>query len=151
MFSGDDFKHFLEASTTVYVKRKKKRSLQFVVATEKDVETSEFLSIYGRNCALHGSPNLIQGLQGSWQSLKIYFKNRQDEKKRGITRVITSFAPTKCYWRIVVEAFRLAHYNRRPIILSREVQTVVRLFLPGELTKHAASKETKVISNNMIR
>ncbi|CAI4220313.1 unnamed protein product, partial [Auanema sp. JU1783] len=38
--------------------------------------------------------------------------------------------------RIANEASRLAHYNKRSTISSREVQTAVRLILPGELAKH---------------
>merc|ERR1711925_41574 len=41
--------------------------------------------------------------------------------------------------RIAAEASRLAHYNKRSTITSREIQTAVRLLLPGELAKHAVS------------
>ncbi|KAG8430445.1 hypothetical protein GDO86_020585 [Hymenochirus boettgeri] len=37
----------------------------------------------------------------------------------------------------------LAHYNKRSTITSREIQTAVRLLLPGELAKHAVSEGTK--------
>merc|ERR1711934_1177043 len=36
--------------------------------------------------------------------------------------------------RIAAEASKLAHYNKRSTIASREIQTAVRLLLPGELT-----------------
>ncbi|KFZ61140.1 Histone H2B 5, partial [Podiceps cristatus] len=42
--------------------------------------------------------------------------------------------------RIAGEASRLAHYNKRSTITSREIQTAVWLALPGELAKHAVSK-----------
>uniref|UniRef100_A0A8C1EIX4 Histone H2B n=1 Tax=Cyprinus carpio carpio TaxID=630221 RepID=A0A8C1EIX4_CYPCA len=45
--------------------------------------------------------------------------------------------------RIAGEASRLAHYNKRSTITSREIQTAVRLLLPGELAKHAVSEGTK--------
>ncbi|XP_058840395.1 histone H2B-like, partial [Topomyia yanbarensis] len=48
--------------------------------------------------------------------------------------------------RIANEASRLAHYNRRSTITSREVQTAVRLLLPGELAKHAVSEGTKAVT-----
>uniref|UniRef100_UPI00358E3168 probable histone H2B 3 n=1 Tax=Myxine glutinosa TaxID=7769 RepID=UPI00358E3168 len=48
--------------------------------------------------------------------------------------------------RIASEASRLAHYNQRSIIASREIQTVVRLLLPGELTHHAVSEGTKAVT-----
>ena len=48
--------------------------------------------------------------------------------------------------RIAAEASRLAHYNRRSTITSREIQTAVRLLLPGELAKHAVSEGTKAVT-----
>ncbi|KAM4025505.1 LOW QUALITY PROTEIN: uncharacterized protein ACNLHF_025986 [Anomaloglossus baeobatrachus] len=48
--------------------------------------------------------------------------------------------------RISGEASRLAHYNKRHTITSREIQTAVRLLLPGELAKHAVSEGTKAVT-----
>ncbi|KFD63120.1 hypothetical protein M514_24707 [Trichuris suis] len=48
--------------------------------------------------------------------------------------------------RIGGEASRLAHYNNRHTISSREIQTAVRLLLPGELSKHAVSEGTKAVT-----
>jgi len=48
--------------------------------------------------------------------------------------------------RIATEAGRLARYNKRNTISSREVQTAVRLLLPGELAKHAVSEGTKAVT-----
>ncbi|TRY72717.1 hypothetical protein TCAL_01138 [Tigriopus californicus] len=48
--------------------------------------------------------------------------------------------------RIAGEASKLAHYNKRSTITSREVQTAVRLLLPGELAKHAVSEGTKAVT-----
>uniref|UniRef100_T1J4D8 Core Histone H2A/H2B/H3 domain-containing protein n=1 Tax=Strigamia maritima TaxID=126957 RepID=T1J4D8_STRMM len=39
--------------------------------------------------------------------------------------------------RIAAEASRLANLNKRATISSLEIQTAVRLVLPGELAKHA--------------
>uniref|UniRef100_UPI00398E5765 histone H2B 1.2-like n=1 Tax=Pristiophorus japonicus TaxID=55135 RepID=UPI00398E5765 len=44
------------------------------------------------------------------------------------------------------EASRLAHYNKRRTISSREIQTAVHLLLPRELAKHAVSEGTKVVT-----
>uniref|UniRef100_A0A0D3G8L7 Histone H2B n=1 Tax=Oryza barthii TaxID=65489 RepID=A0A0D3G8L7_9ORYZ len=44
------------------------------------------------------------------------------------------------------EAARLARYNKKPTITSREIQTSVRLVLPGELAKHAVSEGTKAVT-----
>jgi histone H2B len=48
--------------------------------------------------------------------------------------------------RIAAEASRLAHYNKKRTITSREIQTAVRLLLPGELAKHAVSEGTKAVT-----
>ncbi|KAJ6735098.1 HISTONE H2B [Salix purpurea] len=37
-------------------------------------------------------------------------------------------------------------YNKKPTITSREIQTAVRLVLPGELAKHAVSEGTKAVT-----
>uniref|UniRef100_UPI00398EB03E histone H2B-like n=1 Tax=Pristiophorus japonicus TaxID=55135 RepID=UPI00398EB03E len=47
---------------------------------------------------------------------------------------------------IAGEASRLAHYNKRCTISSREIQSAVRLLLPGELAKHAVSEGTKAVT-----
>ncbi|XP_057534522.1 histone H2B.9-like [Amaranthus tricolor] len=44
------------------------------------------------------------------------------------------------------ESSRLAKYSKKPTITSREIQSAVRLVLPGELAKHAVSEGTKAVS-----
>lgn len=48
--------------------------------------------------------------------------------------------------KIAAEASRLSRYNKKPTITSREIQTAVRLVLPGELAKHAVSEGTKAVT-----
>ena len=48
--------------------------------------------------------------------------------------------------RIAGEASSLAHYNKRSTITSREIQTALRLLLPGELAKHTMSEGTKAVT-----
>merc|ERR1712078_777463 len=48
--------------------------------------------------------------------------------------------------KISTEACRLALYNKKPTITAREIQTSVRLILPGELAKHAVSEGTKAVT-----
>ena len=40
----------------------------------------------------------------------------------------------------------LASYSKKSTISSREIQTAVRLILPGELAKHAISEGTKSVT-----
>ena len=53
--------------------------------------------------------------------------------------------------RIAAEASKLAHYNKRSTITSREIQTAVRLLLPGELAKHAVSEGTKALNISLLK
>ncbi|GLJ42494.1 hypothetical protein SUGI_0880750 [Cryptomeria japonica] len=48
--------------------------------------------------------------------------------------------------KLASEAARLARYNKKPTITSREIQTAVKLALPGELAKHAVSEGTKAVT-----
>lgn len=48
--------------------------------------------------------------------------------------------------KLAMESARLARYNKKPTITSREIQTAVRLVLPGELAKHAVSEGTKAVT-----
>lgn len=48
--------------------------------------------------------------------------------------------------RIALEASKLVRFNKKKTLSSREVQTAVRLLLPGELSKHAVSEGTKAVT-----
>tara|TARA_B110000285_G_C14824305_1_gene467968 strand:+ start:416 stop:658 length:243 start_codon:yes stop_codon:yes gene_type:complete len=48
--------------------------------------------------------------------------------------------------RINLEAGKLVSNNKKHTLSSREVQTAVRLLLPGELAKHAVSEGTKAVT-----
>ena len=50
------------------------------------------------------------------------------------------------FQRITGEASCPVHYNKCSTITSREIQTSVRLLLPGELAKHAVSEGTKAVT-----
>ncbi|XP_065868268.1 histone H2B-like [Euphorbia lathyris] len=44
------------------------------------------------------------------------------------------------------ESSRLAMYNKKPTITSREIETAARLVLPRELARHAVSQCTKAVT-----
>jgi histone H2B len=48
--------------------------------------------------------------------------------------------------RIAAESSQLAKANKRSTIQSREIQTSVKLLIPGELSKHAVSEGIKAVS-----
>ena len=45
----------------------------------------------------------------------------------------------------------LSSYSKKSTISSREIQTAVRLILPGELAKHAISEGTKSVTSTLPR
>ncbi|XP_078060477.1 uncharacterized protein LOC144486291, partial [Mustelus asterias] len=82
-------------------------------------------------------------------SIYIYKVMKQVHPDTGISSkamsIMNSFV-NDIFERIAGEASRLAHYNKRSTISSREIQTAVRLLLPGELAKHAVSEGTKAVT-----
>ncbi|EME77616.1 uncharacterized protein MYCFIDRAFT_53931 [Pseudocercospora fijiensis CIRAD86] len=59
--------------------------------------------------------------------------------------ILNSFV-NDIFERVASEASKLAAYNKKSTISSREIQTSVRLILPGELAKHAVSEGTKAVT-----
>ncbi|KAF7325840.1 Histone H2B [Mycena kentingensis (nom. inval.)] len=59
--------------------------------------------------------------------------------------ILNSFV-NDIFERIATEASKLAQYSKKSTISSREIQTSVRLILPGELAKHAISEGTKSVT-----
>jgi len=82
-------------------------------------------------------------------SIYIYKVLKQVHPDTGISSkamgIMNSFV-NDIFERVAGEASRLAHYNKKHTISSREVQTAVRLHLPGELSKHAVSEGTKAVT-----
>ena len=82
-------------------------------------------------------------------SVYIYKVLKQVHPDTGISSkamsIMNSFV-NDVFERIANEASRLAKYNKKSTISSREIQTAVRLILPGELAKHAVSEGTKAVT-----
>jgi len=64
--------------------------------------------------------------------------------KKGVA-VINSFV-ADTFDRIAMEASKLCRMTKRATMGSREVQSAIRLVLPGELAKHAVSEGTKAMT-----
>jgi histone H2B len=82
-------------------------------------------------------------------SVYIYRVLKQVHPETGISKrsmsIMNSFIHD-IFEKIANEASRLVRYNRKHTLSSREVQTAVRLLLPGELAKHAVSEGTKAVT-----
>ncbi|CAL8280407.1 unnamed protein product [Lota lota] len=90
-----------------------------------------------------------KGKRRETYAMYIYKVLKQVHPDTGISSkamsIMNSFV-NDLFERIATEASRLAQYNKRSTITSREVQTAVRLLLPGELAKHAVSEGTKAVT-----
>jgi len=82
-------------------------------------------------------------------SVYIYRVLKQVHQDTGISKrsmsIMNSFI-NDVFEKIANEASRLVRYNRKHTLSSREVQTAVKLLLPGELAKHAVSEGTKAVT-----
>lgn len=82
-------------------------------------------------------------------SLYIYKVLRQVHSDIGISKkamaIMNSFI-NDTFDRISMEASKLVRYNKKRTLSSREIQTSVKLLLPGELAKHAISEGTKAVT-----
>jgi histone H2B len=68
--------------------------------------------------------------------------------KKGMS-IMNSFI-NDIFERIATEAGKLSTYNKKATLSSREIQTAVRLMLPGELAKHAVSEGTKAVTKVLL-
>lgn len=79
----------------------------------------------------------------------IYKVLKQTHPDTGISQksmsILNSFV-NDIFERIASEASKLAAYNKKSTISAREIQTAVRLILPGELAKHAVSEGTRAVT-----
>ena len=82
-------------------------------------------------------------------SLYIYKVLKQVHPDTGISKhsmsIMNSFI-NDVFDRVASESSRLVRYSRKRTLSSREIQTAVRLVLPGELAKHAVSEGTKAVT-----
>lgn len=79
----------------------------------------------------------------------IYKVLKQVHPDVGITAksmsIMNSFV-NDIFERLAGQSSRLVQQNKKSTISSREIQTSVRLTLPGELAKHAVSEGTKAVT-----
>jgi histone H2B len=84
-------------------------------------------------------------------STYIYKVLKQVHPDTGISKqsmsIMNSFI-NDVFERIAGEAGRLVRYNIKATLSPREIQTAVRLLLPGELAKHGISEGIKALSRD---
>jgi histone H2B len=96
-----------------------------------------------------GGPGRKKASQIETYSVYIYRVLKQVHPETGISKrsmsIMNSFI-NDVFERINLEAGKLVANNKKHTLSSREVQTAVRLLLPGELAKHAVSEGTKAVT-----
>lgn len=82
-------------------------------------------------------------------AIYIYKVLRQVHPEIGISKkamnIMNSFI-NDTFDRLALESSKLVRYNKKRTLSSREIQTAVKLLLPGELAKHAISEGTKAVT-----
>ena len=82
-------------------------------------------------------------------SIYIYKVLKQVHPDIGISKkamnIMNSFI-NDSFERIALESSKLVRFNKRRTLSSREVQSAVKLILPGELARHAVSEGTKAVT-----
>ena len=106
-----------------------------------------------------GRPKTSAGTEGDKRKRKVKRKEtfsvfiykvlKQVHPDTGITSkamgIMNSFV-NDIFDRVASEAARLTKYAKKKTMSSREIQTAIRLLLPGELAKHAVSEGTKAVT-----
>jgi histone H2B len=82
-------------------------------------------------------------------SVYIYKVLKQIHNDTGISKnsmaIMNSFI-NDIFERIALEASKLVRYNKKHTLSAREIQSAVKLLLPGELAKHAIIEGAKAVS-----
>ena len=103
----------------------------------------------GRNTPAKAAPQKRRKARTETFSIYIYRVLKQVHPETGISKrsmsIMNSFIKD-IFEKIATEASKLVRYNKKKTLSSREVQSAVRLLLPGELAKHAVSEGTKAVT-----
>ncbi len=82
-------------------------------------------------------------------SVYIYKVLKQVHQDTGISKrsmsIMNSFV-NDVFERISLEASKLVRYNKKHTLSAREIQSSVKLLLPGELAKHAIIEGAKAVN-----
>ena len=132
--------------------------------TEKDVKETKEASPKKEKYQTKESPKKLKNLMNPKQKPKrtrketfgvyIYKVLKQIHNDIGISKksmsIMNSFI-NDVYEKIAIEASNLVRYNKKHTLSAREIQSAVKLLLPGELSKHAiieGAKAVNKIANN---
>ena len=127
--------------------------------TEKDVKETKEASPKKEKYQTKESPKKLKNLMNPKQKPKrtrketfgvyIYKVLKQIHNDIGISKksmaIMNSFI-NDVYEKIAIEASNLVRYNKKHTLSAREIQSAVKLLLPGELSKHAIIEGAKAVN-----
>ena len=91
----------------------------------------------------------IRRLRKETFGIYIYKTLKQVHNDIGISKksmtIMNSFI-NDIYEKIAIEASNLIKYNKKHTLSSREIQSAVKLLVPGELSKHAIIEGAKAVN-----
>ncbi|EJU05496.1 histone-fold-containing protein [Dacryopinax primogenitus] len=139
--SSNKKKNTSVAEKGVNVKKEKGKELKSTAAgADKDKENTK--------TGEAAKPKRKKKFKETWSGY-IYKVLKQVHPETGVSNkamsVLCSFV-TDTFERLLREAAVISQINRKSTITSREIQTAVRLVIPGELAKHAVSEGTKSVT-----
>ncbi|KAF8221007.1 histone-fold-containing protein [Tricholoma matsutake] len=118
-------------------------------APAKSTEGAKAAKKTAKPAPVEGEKKKRKKVRKETYSSYIYKVLKQVHPDTGISNkamaILNSFV-NDIFERIATEASKLASYSKKSTISSREIQTSVRLILPGELAKHAISEGTKSVT-----
>ncbi|CAH3149144.1 unnamed protein product [Pocillopora meandrina] len=136
---------------TEHAKRKTVTAMDVVYALKRQGRTLYGFGGAGKAKSAPTDPGKKKKRSKRKESYAIYIYKvlKQVHPDTGISSkamgIMNSFV-NDVFERIATESSRLAHYSKKSTISSREIQTAIRLLLPGELAKHAVSEGTKAVT-----
>ena len=117
-------------------------------AKKKDAKATQVItSVAGEN--KDKDKKLRKKKQKQSYGIYIYKVLKQVHPDTGMSSKAMSIMNSFCndiFERIAAESSKLTHISKKHTLSSREIQTAVRLLLPGELAKHAVSEGTKAVT-----
>ena len=121
----------------------------FGLAVRPSVQSCRHIAVGGLTASLCATSALPRQPAQQRSCLTTLSADLQVHPDTGISSraisILNSFI-TDIFEKIATETAQLARYNKKPTVTSREIQTAVRLILPGELAKHAVSEGTKAVT-----
>ena len=125
------------------------RKFLFVIIKRKINKMAAKLA--GKNTPKAKKPTVTKHKKKRVESFSVYIYRvlKQVHPEVGISKRSMSIMNSFIYdifEKIATESSKLVRYNKKHTLSSREVQTAVKLLLPGELAKHAVSEGTKAVT-----